>query len=115
MVEKVAGWSILWLEVLFREAPWPKWLEKLGYGGEGSGLVSSVIRDILQEAPWPKWFEKLGYGGEGNGLVNCFVRGVQNFFYLLCVCVWGGGGGVEGVRSSTSPSVKKITDPPPIN
>ena len=29
------------------------------------------------------------------------------FFYLLCVC-WGGG---REVRFSTSPSVKKITDP----
>ena len=55
-------------------------------------------------------------GGEGVGVggFKLFVRGGQNFFYLLCgcVCVWGGGG---GVRFSTSPSVKKITDPPPIN
>ena len=49
-------------------------------------------------------------GGEGWGLevLKCFVRGGQNFFYMLCVCVCGGGG---GVRFSTSPSVKKITDP----
>ena len=35
-------------------------------------------------------------GGEGAGLevLKCFVRGGQNFFYLLCVCVWGGGGSV---------------------
>ena len=49
-------------------------------------------------------------GGEGGGgleVLKCFVRGGQNFFYLLCVCV----GGWEGVRSSTSPSVRKITDP----
>ena len=32
-----------------------------------------------------------------------------------CVCVCGGGGGGGGVRFSTSPCVKKITDPPPIN
>ena len=50
-------------------------------------------------------------GGEGGGgleVLKCFVRGGQNFFYLLCV--WGGGEG--GFRFSTSPSVKKITDPP---
>ena len=34
-------------------------------------------------------------------------------FFLLALCVWGGGG--EGGRFSTSPSVKKITDPTPIN
>ena len=57
-------------------------------------------------------------GGEGVGseVLKCFVRGGPNFFYLLCVCVWcvcvcvGG-----GVRFSTSLSVKKITDPTPIN
>ena len=31
-------------------------------------------------------------------------------FFLLALCVCGG-----GVRFSTSPSVKKLTDPPPIN
>ena len=47
--------------------------------------------------------------------LKCFVRGVQIFFYLLCVCmcvcvcvcVCEGG----GVKFSTSPSVKK-NDPP---
>ena len=35
-------------------------------------------------------------------------RGSECFLLALsCVCVWGGG----GVRFSTSPSVKKITDP----
>ena len=50
-------------------------------------------------------------GGEGGGgleVLKCLVRGGQNFFYLLCVCVCGEGG---GVKFSTSPSVKKITDP----
>ena len=49
-------------------------------------------------------------GGEGMGDrgFKMFVRGGQNFFYLLCV--WGG-----GIRFSTSPSVKKLTDPSPIN
>ena len=48
-------------------------------------------------------------GGEGGGrleVLKCFVRGGQNFFYLLYVCVRGGGG-----RFSTFPSVKKINDP----
>ena len=51
-------------------------------------------------------------GEEGGGLevLKCFVRGGQNFS-LLCVCGGGGGGGGGGVRFSTSPSVKKITDP----
>ena len=50
-------------------------------------------------------------GGEGVG-----VRGFKMFcqrgseFFLLALCV----GGV-GVRFSTSPSVKNITDPPLIN
>ena len=46
--------------------------------------------------------------GGGLEVLKCFVRGGQKFFFLLCVsvCVWGG-----GVRFSTSPSVKKITDP----
>ena len=44
------------------------------------------------------------------------VRGFKMFcqrgsdFFLLALCVGGG-----GVRFSTSPSVKKITDPTPIN
>ena len=56
-------------------------------------------------------------GGEGEGVglkvLKCFVRGGQNFFLLaLCVCI---GGGRGGVRFSTSPCVKKIIDPTPIN
>ena len=49
-------------------------------------------------------------GGEGVG-----VRGFKMFcqmgleFFLLVLGVGGG-----GVRFSTSPSVKRITDPPPI-
>ena len=39
-------------------------------------------------------------------------RGSEFFLLAMCVCVGGGGGGVS---FSTSPSVKKITDPPPIN
>ena len=35
-------------------------------------------------------------------------RGSEFFLLALCVCVGGGGG---GVRFSTSPAVKKITDP----
>ena len=44
-----------------------------------------------------------GRGGEGVGLevLKCFVRVGQNFFYLLCVCLWG------VFRLSISPSVKK--------
>ena len=42
-------------------------------------------------------------------VVKCFCPTGSEFFYLLCVCVGG------GVRFSTSPSVKKITEPPPIN
>ena len=36
-------------------------------------------------------------GGEGDGgleVLECFFRGGQDFFYLLCVCVWGGSGSV---------------------
>ena len=33
-----------------------------------------------------------GEGDEGLEVLKCFVRGDQNFFYLLCVCVWGGEG-----------------------
>ena len=55
-------------------------------------------------------------GGEGVGVRGFkifFSEGVRIFFHLLlCVCVWGGGG---GVRFSTSPSVKKIKDSSPIN
>ena len=39
----------------------------------------------------------------------------ESEFFLLALCVYVGGGGDWGVRFSTSPSVKKITDPPPIN
>ena len=47
-------------------------------------------------------------GGGGGGVgVRGFKMFCQNFFYLLCVCVCGGGG---GVRFSTCPSVRKITD-----
>ena len=41
---------------------------------------------------------------------RCFKMFCQNFFYLLCVCVCVCGGG-GGVRFSTCPSVRKITDP----
>ena len=48
--------------------------------------------------------------GRGLQVLKCFVRGGQNFFLLaLCVCVCVRGEG--GFRFSTSPSVKKITDP----
>ena len=53
---------------------------------------------------------EVGLGGRG---FKMFCQCGSEFFLLaLCVCV-GGGGGVR-VRFSTSPSVKKITDPPPI-
>ena len=48
-------------------------------------------------------------GGEGVGIRGFKMfcqRGSELFLYDLCVCVW------RGVRFSTSPSVKKITDPP---
>ena len=49
-----------------------------------------------------------GVGGGGGRGFKMFCQRGSNFFYLLCVCVcWGGG----GVRFSTCPSVKKITDP----
>ena len=38
-----------------------------------------------------------GEGGMGLEVLKCFVRGGQNFFYLLCVCVWGGGGVGSGL------------------
>ena len=38
-------------------------------------------------------------------------RGSEFFLLALCVCVGGGGGGGGGVWFSTSPSVKKVTDP----
>ena len=52
------------------------------------------------------------YGGRGGGggleVFKCFVRGGSEFYlHALCIC--------GGVRFSASPSVKKITDPPPIN
>ena len=56
-----------------------------------------------------------GEVGWGLEVLKCFVREGQNFFYLLCVCVEGGGVRGEGVRFSTSSSVKKIPDLPPIN
>ena len=53
--------------------------------------------------------------GGGLEVLKCFVRVGQNFSTcFVCVC-GGGGGGVGGVRFSTSSSVKKITDPPPHN
>ena len=53
-------------------------------------------------------------GGKGVRGFKMFCQRRSDFFLLalcvcMCVCVWGGGGG--GVRFSTSPSVKKITDP----
>ena len=52
-------------------------------------------------------------GGERGGVgglevLKCFVRRGPKYFYLVCVC---GGGRGGGIRFSTSPSVKKITDP----
>ena len=35
--------------------------------------------------------------GWGLEVLKCFVRGVRLFFYLLCVCVRGGGGGAGSV------------------
>ena len=32
-------------------------------------------------------------GVRGFKMFKCFVIGGQDFFYLLCVCVWGGGSG----------------------
>ena len=52
-------------------------------------------------------------GGEGVGVGGFKMfcqRGLE--FFLLALCVGGGG---AGIRFSTSPSVKKITDPTPIN
>ena len=34
-------------------------------------------------------------GGGGLEVLKCFVRGSEFFLYLLCVCVWGGGGGCQ--------------------
>ena len=46
-----------------------------------------------------------GEKGVGLEVLKCFIRGVRIFsICFVCVCV-------EGVRFSTSPSVKKITDP----
>ena len=47
-------------------------------------------------------------------VLKYFVREGQNFFYLLCVCVWGLGVGVGGQVQYLS-FREKITDPPPIN
>ena len=54
-------------------------------------------------------------GGEGVGVrgFKMFCQRGSEFFLLalcVCVCVWRG-----EVRFSTSPSVKKITDPTHIN
>ena len=42
-------------------------------------------------------FANMAGGEEGVGwgleVLKCFVREGQNFFYLLCVCVCGGGSG----------------------
>ena len=58
-------------------------------------------------------------GGEGVGVRGFKMfcqRGSEFFLLALCVChAGGGGGGVGRVRFSTSHSVKKITDPIPIN
>ena len=51
-------------------------------------------------------------GGEGVGVevLKYFVRGARIFStYFVCVC--GGGGGGGGIRSITSPSVKKNYQP----
>ena len=53
-------------------------------------------------------------GGGGLKVLKCFVRGGQNFFYMLCVCVWGGGGGVVGQAQYLS-FREKNNRPPPIN
>ena len=34
------------------------------------------------------------WGGRGVEVLKCFVRRDQNFFYLLSVCMCGGGGQV---------------------
>ena len=56
-------------------------------------------------------------GEEGGGLevLKWFVRGGRFFFFLLCVCVWGGGwrGDGAGGQVQYSPCVKKIADRPP--
>ena len=52
--------------------------------------------------------------GRGMGVelevLKCFVRGGKNFFYLLCVCVWGKGGQVQYFSFR-----EKNNRPPPIN
>ena len=56
-------------------------------------------------------------GGDGVGVRGFKMfcqRGSELFLLALFVCMWGGGGG-GGFRFSTSPSVKKITAPLPIN
>ena len=47
-----------------------------------------------------------GEGGWGLEVLKCFVRGGQHFFYLLCVCVRGG-----GQVQYLSFREKQITDP----
>ena len=51
-------------------------------------------------------------GGKGVGVrgFKMFCQWGSESFYTCFVCVWGG-----GVRSGTSPSVKKIIYPTPIN
>ena len=49
----------------------------------------------------------MGWGGGVRGFKMFCQRGLD--FFLLALCVWGGGGG--RVRSSISPSVEKITEP----
>ena len=57
----------------------------------------------------------MGKGLGVRGLKMFCQRGSDFFLLALCVSGGGGGGGGGGVRFSTSPSVIKITDPPPIN
>ena len=51
-----------------------------------------------------------GEGGAVRGLKRFCQRGSGSTCFV-CVCVWGGG----GAGSVPLPSVKKLTDPPPID
>ena len=51
-----------------------------------------------------------GEGVVGRGFKMFSKRGSE--FFLLALCLWGGGGGRRDVRFNTSSFVKKITDPP---